>query len=288
VLGGTGDAAPLTSPAKASDGTPAEDAAPSRTNDCAPVPHLCGFPDETNTGVPAGVVLKTAPSCDITADGAVLDAMDFACTVNVRANGIQITRSKIHPGSGAALRVVSGSVVISDSELFDATDTVIQYANWTALRCNIHDFQSDAVKLGANSRLEDSFVHMFAPAAGSASEGAQLEAGVTHVIVRHSTLLAADQSGAEAPNAAIFVAPDQGPNSDGPVTLDRNLLSGGNYTVYVVDGNNGQYLIKNVSLQQNRIVRDSYRYGALDVSTTETPFVTSHGNVWDQDGTPIE
>ena len=284
----SGAAASAGGSGEAGGGQSAGGSGPSQVNDCAPSPHSCGFPDATNTGVPPGTQLSPAATCEITTDGAVVDATDFACTVTIRARDVLIRRSKIHPGSGGAIRVMSGNVSLEDCELYDATDVVIQYDNWSCLRCDIHDFQDDGARLGNDTRLEDSFIHGFSTPQGGAAEGAQLQAGVARVVVRHSTIFANDQSGAAPATAALFIAPDQGPTSDGPVVLEGNLLAGGQYTVYVVDGNQGQFVIKNVSLKNNRFVRDSARYGPLSLTDSEKPFLSSGGNVWDRDGTPIE
>ena len=59
-------------------------------------------------------------------------------------------------------------------------------------------------------------------------------------------------SGREVGNAALFIAPDLGPSSPGPVTITGNWLDGGNYTLFCVDGNNGQYFVDNITITDNR------------------------------------
>ena len=275
----------------ASGGTTGAGGAPTRTNDCMPSPHLCGFPDQTNTGVPSGTTLSAPTSCVLTTAGAVLDAKDFACNVEIRAANVKITRSKIHPGGSFGVNVVSGSVVVEDSEFFGTSNAALSgqhdAGNWTCRRCNIHDFADDGAKLFSNTTLVDSYIHDFKSNAGDHADGAQMQDGATAVLVRHNTIDGRADSGATSANSALFIAPDQGPTSNGPLTIDGNLMAGGNYTVQIVDGNNGQYFIKNVTLTNNRFVHGSSQYGALRLQDDEVPYTTLSNNVWDQDGTPI-
>ena len=55
-----------------------------QTLNCAPAPHLCGFPDETNTGVPAGVVLTQVPSQATSGPG-------WSCSGTNCSGGVTIT-----------------------------------------------------------------------------------------------------------------------------------------------------------------------------------------------------
>ncbi len=107
-----------------------------------------------------------------------------------------------------------------------------------------------------------------------------MQSGSRNVMVRHNVINMA--SGREMGNAALFIAPDLGPSSPGPVTITGNWLNGGNYTLFCVDGNNGQYFVDNITITDNRFGPDS-AYGPVK---TNVP-ITRSGNVMDVTGSPV-
>jgi hypothetical protein len=248
---------------------------------CIASPHRCGFPDATNTGVPAGTALTAWAGGTITAANTVISARDITGQVTIAAPGVVIKNSRLHIASGSYdVLVRSGSVVIQDSELYGNPDgAAIAFDNWTGIRLNIHNFPDDGVKLGSNVRLQDSYIHDFATSPGAHADGGQMQGGEVNLTIRHNTIMARSLTGTST-NAALFIAPDLGPSTNGPVTIDNNLLGGGNYAVYIVDGNNGQYFVRNIALTNNRFVRNSYQYGAADINVA----VSRSGNVWDDTG----
>ena len=159
-------------------------------------------------------------------------------------------------------------MVIEDTEITGGQNG-IQFANWTCRRCNIHGQSQDGVKLGSNVLLEDSWIHDLAPESGAHADAAQMQNGVSNLVVRRNTLDSRGVGEAGAPhmgNAALFVAPSLGPNSDGPVLLENNLLAGGNFTLHFSDGNYGQYHQRGVTIRGNRWKRGTFRYGPVRVN----------------------
>ena len=233
-------------------------------------------PGPGNTGVPAGTSLSSTGGMTITRDGTVVDAKDINGPVIVQARNVVIKRSKIHGSGSFAVQVKSGDVTVQDSELY-GFENGIGFDNWTATRVDMHSLKSDGVKLGSNTLLQDSWIHDMTPASGAHADGAQMQDGVRNVVVRRNVIDMG--SGSSTGNAAIFLAPDLGPSTEGPVTVTGNWLDGGNFTIYCVDGDNGRFFVKNITITNNRFGRD-YRYG---VSMTNVPF-TQSGNVWDSSG----
>ena len=137
----------------------------------------------------------------------------------------------------------------------------------------------DGVKFGANVVLQDSWIHNLTPASGAHADGGQIQFGLTNLVVRHNVI---DLGSTPNANAALFLAPDQGPSTNGPVLVEENKLNGGNYVLYCVDGNNGQYVISNMTFRNNRF-GTSYSYGPMNVNVP----VTWTGNVWDATGAPL-
>ena len=242
----------------------------------APLTQAAGRPGASNTGVPAGTVLKASGALTVTTSGAVIDALDITGGVVIEASNVTIKRSRIRGSGDYGVQVVSGSVTIEDSEISGFANA-IAFDNWKAYRVDIHGVAEDGVKLGSNVTLQDSYLHDFTPSAGAHADGGQLQAGEVHVVVRHNFI----NPGTSA-NSALFIAPDLGPSTAGPVTIDGNVLGGGNYTVFCLDGNNGQYFVGNISITNNRFLTGA-QYGPDRVNVP----VTWTGNVWDATGAAV-
>jgi hypothetical protein len=204
--------------------------------------------------------------------------LDISGGVEVRASGVVIRNSRIRGTGSYGVYVRSGNVTITDSEISGGFENALGYDNWTAIRVNIFGVGSDGVKLGSNTRLEDSWLHDFAPTSGAHADGAQLQAGETNIVVRHNTI---DLGTTPNANAALFIAPDLGPSSPGPLMIENNYLNGGNYTVFILDGNYGQYYLDNITLRNNTFGR-SAQYGPLRINVPATLTNNTYTN-----GTPI-
>jgi hypothetical protein len=209
--------------------------------------------------------------------GRVLSDLAVSGTITVDAPDVVIRRSRF-TGHGELFAVVvrSGSVHVDQCEISgDYSVAAVGTDDWTVSRCDVHGLPGDGFKLGNHVTLESSWLHDWAAAAGSHADGAQLEAGVVDVTVRNNVIEVAG-------NSALFIAPDLGPDSPGPVRVEGNVLGGGNYTVYVVDGDRGRYSLSGVSVRDNRFRRTAHFGPAyLDVP------VQWQGNVWADTGASI-
>jgi hypothetical protein len=245
-----------------------------------PAPDDATRPGPTNTGVPEGTVLARSGSITVTQPGAVLDSLDISGSVTIKAPNVVIRRSKIHgSGTGLGVRVISGSVSIVDSEIYNF-QVGIAYSNWTARRVDIRSMTADGVKLSDNSTLEDSYIHHLTPSSGSHADGAQLEsAGAENVVVRGNTIDLANPgvSSGYGGNSAILLQPDLGELGTGGILVEDNYLNGGNYTLYLTPSSGKE--LKDVTIRANRFGR-VFRYGPRLVKTP----VTWTGNVWDDTG----
>ncbi|SDL83304.1 hypothetical protein, partial [Tessaracoccus oleiagri] len=77
----------LTRTAPASSPAPTQTAAPT------------GFPNATNTGVPAGTVLRRSGSIVVTTPGTVIDGLDVDGSIDVQANNVTIRNSRVSTGA---------------------------------------------------------------------------------------------------------------------------------------------------------------------------------------------
>ena len=241
-------------------------------------PSTGGKPGPSNTGVPVGTTLTPSGDVRITTPNEVVDGLDISGSVSVAAPGVVIKNSRIHGSATYGILVSSGSVTIADTELY-GSENAIAGDGWVAIRVNIHGVSEDGVKLGDNVTLQDSWIHDVTPSSGAHSDGGQMQSGVRNLVVKHNVI---DMSSAPSANSALFLAPDLGPSSSGPVTIDGNWLDGGNYTLFCVDGNNGQYLVQNISITNNRFGRAG-GYGPSRINVA----VVQSGNVWSDTGVSL-
>lgn len=190
-----------------------------------------GFPDATNTGVPAGTTLTLRTGyLETTSNGQIIQDMDIRGGIVVRHTGVLIRRCRLrdtwthgHPESAAAaVWVPSGSsCTIEDSEL-DGTSVQAGYAavhiaNFTARRCNIHHW-GEGLSPQGNCLIEDNYIHSFQNfvAQGAHQDGIQIEYG-DNVIIRHNTIIVA-VAGA---NSNIHVSGE----SHSGILVEDNLLA---------------------------------------------------------------
>jgi hypothetical protein len=214
-------------------------------------------PGPDNTGVPAGTTLAPSSGFTVSTAGAVIDSLAISGTITVKAPNVVIRRCQFTGDDEEyAVQVVSGSVRIEDSEIAGGYHTAgVGYDNWTALRLDVHNVPDDGFKLGDNTLLADSWLHDFTPEQNAHADGVQMQSGVVNATIRHNTI---DIAG----NAALFLAPDLGPSTDGPLLVENNILGGGNYTLFNVDGNNGQYTVANITIRNNKFLHDA-RFGSV-------------------------
>ncbi|WP_337974825.1 right-handed parallel beta-helix repeat-containing protein [Cellulomonas sp. NTE-D12] len=251
-------------------------ASPSPTATSTPVSTSTAMPGATNTGVPAGTVLTPSGSIHATTAGQVISNLDITGGVTVDAPNVVIKNSRIHgSGSGDGVRVLSGSVTVQDSEIY-GFENAIGYDHWTGLRLNIHGDTGDGVKLGSSTTLQDSWIHDLTPAAGAHSDGGQMQSGVTNLVVRHNTI---DMTSTNGANSALFLAPDLGPSTAGPVLVENNYLAGGGFTLYVVDGANGTYYVGNITVRNNVFGDSGYGPDNVNVPVTWSGNTLVNGTV---------
>jgi hypothetical protein len=251
---------------------------PTSTSSTASAPAPGGAAGRFNTplpaGVPAGLALTTytGPST-ITKDGTVIDAKDIPFGLEIAAKNVVITRSRIHSNDDEGIHV-SGSLQISDSTVRDSSNG-IGGDNYTATRVEVTNLADDGFKLGNNVHVDQSWCHDLTPSSQAHADCGQMQAGVTNMSVTNSWF-----DGGR--NSALFIAPDLGPSSNGPVLIDNNVLGNGNYSLYCVDGNDGEYIVKNITITNNRFLNTA-QYGPATVNVP----VTASNNTWFSTGKSI-
>ena len=257
------------------------------TSNCLPNPHLCGFPDATNTGwQPTGVVLKTVPgevssgtgwSWDardsmirVTGTGAVLDGLDVNGSIAVLADNVTIKRSRIVSGDYYPIRYFDNDntgLLIEDTEIAGTSPDVtssVAFANYTARRVNMHG-AADGFKADSNVLIEDSYVHDLGIGADTHNDGLQSTGG-SGVTFRHSTCIISDGS-----NACFQLGDDV---SD--ILVTDSLLDGGGWVINMGDSGTNRVFT-------NNRFGHSAAYGPIGSGGS----YTWSGNVWDDTGAVI-
>jgi hypothetical protein len=269
-------------------------------NHCVSNPHLCGFPDSTNTGwQPTGVTLTsyTGP-LTITAAGTVIDGKLINGVINIDADNVTIRRSKIvYPrvncnGRCEVVRVNNDHTgfLIEDSEL-DGNGGLCYMSiqlgvNGTALRNNLHGC-GDGVRSGDGALVKDNWMHDFGkgvfdgdPYADSPHNDGYQGISTSHVRVEHNTIILPPYT-TPNPNTgvdgAVLFGDERGPITD--IHFNNNLVDTTSYSIRF------GYSCTRSTCEAigNRIGRSYQMYGAFypGVSFTKT------GNVWDDTGEPV-
>jgi hypothetical protein len=243
-------------------------------SNCIITPHVCGYPDETNTGVPAGTTLSNSGSITVTTDGAIIENLNITGSVTVLANNVTIRKTRITSGDYYPIRYFDNNntgLVIEDSEIIGTNGDVtssIAFTNYTARRVNIHG-GADGLKADANVVIEDSYIHDLTVTSSSHNDGIQATGG-TNVTIRHNTCKLSTTIGA---NACIQIGTESGSNTNWLVT--NNLFDGGGWCINAGAGNS------NMVFTNNRFTRNA-GYGPGDIQGS-----TYTGNYYDDTGTII-
>jgi hypothetical protein len=233
-------------------------------------------PGPTNTGVPAGTVLKPSGSIKVETAGAVIEDLDIQGEIAVLADNVTIRRVRIRSGDYYPIRYFDNKntgLVVEDSEIEGTSDDVtaaISFENYTARRLNIHG-GADGFKADANVLIEDCWIHDLRNGPDQHNDGVQSTGG-KGVTLRHNAI-----SGAS--NACVQTGDESVATED--LTVECNWLSGGGYALNI--RGTGPTVPKNTRIIDNRFGRDS-AYGPW---TLDDPNPTVTGNVYDDDGSAI-
>ena len=245
----------------------------------APAPVQSGYPNASNTGVPAGTALSPSGSLTITTPGTVIDAKDVNGSIYVDADNVTIKRTRIRNAGGTGISIVPGrhGILIEDVELdgtgnADASEA-IKFGGYTARRVHIHHY-GEGFRANGDVLIEDSYAHDFTNfiAAGAHQDAIQSTGG-NDLTFRHNTLLMNVDGG----NAAIMLGTYYGSN----VLVENNIVAGGSYVLY----GGGDW--GNVRFVNNRISTAYFPRGGYFGVFTYADNATKTGNVWHETGQPV-
>jgi len=277
----------------AGSGSPTPSATPS---DCAADPHLCGYPDATNTGVPAGMALRSVPGqvsrgpgwhyaggyVEVSGKGAVLRGLSIPYNVDVTASGVTIKDVRITVtgnGFGVSLRHTS-NVTVENSDISSP------YSDSRRLMVGVKDIYGDSTGtqvLGNNiwhtatgvqmgeGLIEDNYIHDVGYASGDHVNGITVNGSTTPLTMKHNTVFV------NFPQTdAISLFEDFGVEAN--KVIENNLVAGGSYTIYGGQNNGGPHTY-NIQILNNRFARLYYHNsGQFGPGAAFNP--GGRGNVW--------
>jgi hypothetical protein len=274
-------------------------------SDCAGDPGSCGFPDAANTGVPAGLSLRTVPGqvskgagwhydprgwVEVTGSGTVLKGLYIPYNVDVSASNVTIEDVRIvvtGESFGVSLRHTH-NVTIEDTEISspDATGSgrllvgikdIYGDTTGTVVRRDNIWHTSTAVQMSTGV-VEDTYIHDLGFKSGDHLNGITSNGSDgSALVIQHNTVFNNYQQ-----TDAIGLFEDFGAQSD--CLIEDNLLAGGGYTVYG-GANPGGAATSGIRIIDNRFARlyspNSGYYGPVAAFASSGAGNEWAGNVWD-------
>ncbi len=198
--------------------------APTTTTRSAPTT----FPDATTTGA-RGTLKQIRGPVTLSQPGMILKNVEVLGQITVKADGVTIQNVKVESDDYWVVLNYGRGTIINDSTLIgtSATQASIGDANAGYFDGDALDISGagDGVKMGANSRLEDSYIHDLASGSDIHNDGIEVT-NSPNVVIRHNTIL-----NAHGQTSAIMLS-EFGSNPSTNVLIEQNLLAGGGYTIY--------------------------------------------------------
>lgn len=255
----------------------------SALRNCLSRPSVCGYPDGSNTGVPAGTALRPSGSLTLSTPGQVVSGLDVSGSITITASNVVLKNSRIRNVRSYAAIIVRGGVrgvLISHVEVDGGKQTPsvvgITGSGFTAEAVNIHG-TADGIDAGSNVVVKNSWIHDLWVAPGDHTDGIQTTGG-SNLLIDHNTIIAT----ADRANSAVILGADLGDLSN--TTLRNCLLDGGTYTVYA--GADPGYDSGVISIIGNRFGSHA-QYGPTSFRPSPRRSIIFSGNVWDATGAPL-
>jgi hypothetical protein len=270
-----------------------------RNTQCIANPAACGFPDASNTGVPAGITLKRHNGDLQMQANTEYEALDVRGCVRVAGSNSALRRSRVladcqHMAIDVEAIGIS-NVVFEDIEI-DLSGMggrmnvrALSGSGFTARRIHWHG-GADCLHFGSNVVIEDSFCEL--PKLPEAYPGDPhldgfQSSGGSDVLIRHNTIRNPNNSTSVIINGT---APHIPPQFN--VRIINNLMAGGGWTVYC--NAHGQIPSATIEFRDNRISRSYFTFQGIKARGGYWgPMTDCKGvpgvetTVWDEDNTPV-
>src|SRR5579859_1147144 len=276
---------------------------------CTAAPSACGYPDATNSGVPAGTALKTVPGqvssgpgwhydsrgwVEVTGTGTVLSGLYIPYNLDIEASGVTIKDSEVVTGGpfGISLRHTAGVTVehstVSGTNLTTGrVNSAIAdvYGDSTAMTFkddNIADFR---IGIQAGTGLvEGNYIHDPGYQPGDHTNGITATGSAQPMTITGNTVL-----NTLGQTDAITLDASATGQAVANKTVTGNLLAGGSYSIYGGAGNNAT--TSNIIITGNRFSQQYFpqagQYGPIAYFNAAQAGNVWSANIWDTTGNAI-
>ncbi|HVV67334.1 MAG TPA: Ig-like domain-containing protein [Candidatus Saccharimonadales bacterium] len=236
-----------------------------QNSNCFAIPSACGYPDATNTGVPAGTSLAASGSITASTAGQVIDGKDVTGIINITANNVTVQNTRVTSNTTCGPTNACGNyeiivqpglsgIVIKNVELRNTTGDTCEHdirnlgSTIQVIGSYLHGCDSNLYSVG-NTTFTDDYGLSKIDISNDHIENIYFSDST--VTVNHSTLYnPVDQT------AVIFgnVNGGQGGTCSNHLTVTNSLLAGGGYTFYPC-GNGSSAGSSSISITSNHLAR---------------------------------
>ena len=228
------------------------------------------YPNATNTGVPAGVKLTPySGTLTLSTAGQVVSGLIISNGVQINASNVTLENCIIDISNTGNWNIgVAGGlngVVIQNCEIVGAgaAGPVGTYGIYvqgnsqvTINADNIHDVGQGVVLNDGQVLLENSYIHNLKAGSGTHYEDVgyfgAAKSSTFSLNIQNNTLINQNNQ-----TASVFIQNYFGPVNN--VTINNNILVGGDYTIYV-DGSDSGGPVSNVSITNNHLGTGIFGY----------------------------
>jgi hypothetical protein len=277
---------------------------------CAAKPSACGYPDATNTGVPAGTTLKSVPSqvssgpgwsynattkaVVVNVNGTVLSGLSIPSNLTISASNVTVKNVQVVTGGtfGISLTHTTGvtienSTINGQNATTGRVDSAIKdvYGDSTGMVIkanNISHFRT-AMQL-SNGLVDGNYIHDPGYIAGDHTNGIVSTGGTKTLVIQNNTIFnSIGQTDAVTVNAATSGVPVAN------ATIQNNFIAGGGYAIY--GGTGSGNTTSNIVIKGNRFGQiyfpKSGQFGPVAYFDPAGKGNVWSGNIWDSTGQAI-
>jgi hypothetical protein len=237
------------------------------------------WPDQTNTGVPAGVTLTPSGDLVITKAGTVISGLDIRGTVSINAPNVTLMNCKVTAAAWNVIKIapeVTGAVVkyCEINGVGGGNDGSCGInGQGTFIGNNIYNVEN-GINLTGSSVIQENYIHGLLASGSPHYDGIQIDGGVSDVTLSHNTII-----NPNGQTSAVMIDNFFGPISN--IQVENNRLIGGGYTVYS-DGQFRDATISGVAFINNRLGKGYWGFRSF---VKNAP--VWRGNVNDVTGRPL-
>ncbi len=278
---------------------------------CAAAPSTCGYPDATNTGVPAAMTLKTVPGqvssgpgwtynaksqyVEVSGNGANLTGLYIPCNLDISASNVTVNDVEVVAGGGSSFGISlrhTANVTIENStvtglnagagRLGNAIDDIYGDSTGTLIKNNnVADWRT-GIQV-SEGQVTGNYIHDPGYITGDHVNGIYDTGSIQPLTISGNTIL-----NSMGQTDDITLEASAGGATIANKTITGNLLAGGGYSIY--GGSSQGNTTSNITITGNRFSTQYFALGGLyGPAAYYNPAGTGNtwtANTWDTTGQP--